>query len=138
MNADQIQNNIKESFLSVFPHSYVACNKHSLGSGFACHFALGKDKTEWAHGIIDNDPLRMTLHYWPDSDIIEIKASFIVKPENTYMYCSSVKLRKKTIKADNATVLNFLKYFSELRFTIIQNQANLLEKEKDFIMAKLG
>lgn len=138
MNAEQIQSNIKEAFLTVFPRSYVSVNKHALGSGFCAHFALGKDKIEWAHGIIDNDPLRMTLHYWPESDTIEIKASFTVKPENAYLYCSSVKLRKKTIKADKATLLNFIKYFSEVRFTIIQNQDNLLEKEKDFIMTKMG
>lgn len=135
--AEEIQNNIKSAFLSVFPHSYVACNKHSLGSGFACHFALGKDKTEWANGIIQNDPLSMILHYWPESGTVEIKASFTVRPTESYLYCSHVKLRKKVIKNEKATTLNFLKYFSDLRQEIILHKDNLLEKEKDFIISKI-
>jgi hypothetical protein len=54
------------------------------------------------------------------------------------MYCSSVKLRKKTIKGDKATVLNFIKYFSDVRETMLLHADDFMEKEKEFILSKIA
>lgn len=137
MNIETIQANIKEGFLSVFPSSFVTINKHALGDGFAAHFALGKNKNEWANGIIHNDPMACTLHFWPDERKIEIKCSITIKPQEKHLYCSHIKINKKTILVEKANTLEFLKYFSNIRTKIIDNLDSIMDCDKELVVSKI-
>lgn len=50
---------LENSIKSVFPDSFIQVQyRPSMGSrSILVRFALGKDKSEWANGIIQNDPL---------------------------------------------------------------------------------
>ncbi len=67
-------------------------------------FALGKNTSEWANGIFENDPLNLMMSVSIKSDYIEIqykRCSLTIKPDNEYMAFSSkkFKLRKQKLKS---------------------------------------
>jgi len=61
---------VREVITSIFPNSYVGVQASGpLGSkDVYVHFALGKNKDEWEHGIIHNDPLHtiFRIEGWDD------------------------------------------------------------------------
>ncbi len=61
-NAVDFASKIEDEIKKIFPKSYVQVDfSNRLGTSIIISFALGKDKSEWAHGIIQNDPARMNL-----------------------------------------------------------------------------
>lgn len=59
MNFQDFQSEISNIIKSHFPNSYLHISGSSLGGrtngSMFIHFAIGKDKSEWNHGIIHND-----------------------------------------------------------------------------------
>lgn len=137
MTNDQIKQIIKESFLSVMPDCGIFINNHALGNGFAVSCRVGKDKTEWANGIHNNDPLFLTIHFWGDQ--VESTCYISIKPPiGSFYYSQSVKLRKKTIKADKITAKALTAYFQEVRKLIIDNKDNWLDSDSALLNKKFA
>jgi hypothetical protein len=58
MTVDEFTAKLKSTIKKHFPKSKVeAWSSTNLGSSISLSFALGKDKSEWVNGIIENDPL---------------------------------------------------------------------------------
>jgi hypothetical protein len=56
MNALGMVENIKETITNIFPNSYVHVKYDTnICPSIVVRFALGKDKSEWKNGIIEND-----------------------------------------------------------------------------------
>jgi hypothetical protein len=54
---------IEKTIRKHFPNSYISITGSSLGpnESIGVDFAIGKDKSEWSNGIIQNDPAWMTF-----------------------------------------------------------------------------
>lgn len=137
MENTQLKETIKKSFLSVMPDCGVFISDHTLGTGFAVQCKIGKDKTEWANGIHNNDPLSLTIHFWGDQ--LESTCYISIKPPiGSFYYSQSVKLRKKTIKADKITAEALTSYFQEVRKLIIDNKDNWLDSDSALLNRKFA
>lgn len=114
---------IKNLYMSIFPHSHISASNACLGGNeiyFNCYL---QDPTQWANKISNNDPLNYRFTYNPVTKVYSENAhSFTVKPTETWLCYSSVKLRKKTIKNCNPEKL--LKRFNQFKQLIIDNLDN--------------
>jgi hypothetical protein len=131
MNKDQI----KETFLKVFPNSHISVQTGILGSK-ALYVSCRLFKSdEWSNKIAQNDPLQYMFDIEPDGLYTESSLNFKIKPTQQYMYCANAKLRKKTIKAITADKLE--KRFNEVKQFILSNKSEWFDDEKDLIQSKL-
>ena len=65
IGAHELVERMKETVEKYFPHSYIDCRfGTSLGASICLRFALGKDKSEWTNGIIQNDPAHNIIFVW--------------------------------------------------------------------------
>ena len=56
MTVDEFTKNLESTIKKIFPKSFVRARASTnLGSSISLMFALGKDKSEWTNGIIEND-----------------------------------------------------------------------------------
>jgi hypothetical protein len=120
--ADQITATIKKHF----PNSGVNVKFSSgIANSITGHFAIGKDKSEWANGIIHNDPAHTIFHvYGFDKDGnqkggLELTGS--IYGYNNYSTKVKDKAGWRNIKSGGSasTVIKALdKYFSNLKSVV--------------------
>lgn len=136
MQATELQNLIVCNYLKHFPESYYAIHRHALSDGFYIVFHLGKAE-EWPNKISNNDPLHLSFNYWKHTNDLEIMGSFCLKPTNSYMYGSTLRLRKKTINHTNFNEKQFDKYFANLKANLLSQRENWHPNNAELIASKL-
>lgn len=131
--ANMIQNTIRKNFSKSFVR--VSFDKR-LGKSIQISFLLGKDKTEWANQIPENDPMKHMFFIWlnkmGDDDILPEKIGIelsqggylLVRPkEGSHLAYDRVKIgfRKKT-----GTPEQILKhvdtYFKKAKQVLLKNK----------------
>lgn len=121
MTNDEIIN----TWNQVFPKSAISCQKACFGENdYYFKGRLGKDKSEFANGIIDNDPLNYMFNV-ENNTYKEYNNSLRIAPtpeEGKYLAYGRSKLRMKTIK--NLTKEKLFKRFREIKLHIYQNRNN--------------
>lgn len=133
-----MQDIIINSFKSVFPNFGYITKKLALdNNGFIFWGLVGKDKTEWANGIVQNDPLNLNIIHHSSDDYIELECSFTIAPENVMFYASSVKLRKKKIKLEKINEKVLTDYFKSVHNMIMENKDKWHKSNVDMLSAKL-
>lgn len=134
MNANDLYERIKESFYRYFPNSYI-------GGGFSTHLGtsihvwitLGKDKSEYSNGIIQNDPMHANFFiYGMDregnlSDTLEAESSHgmgVMIPSSNPMYVyDTVKVPFRKTKGNADRILKaFDVGFSRLYDTVKEHK----------------
>lgn len=113
---------VVDCWKAVFPNSSCRSIDYLDGTS-AFVFRLAKDRTEVANNIMGNDPLYYMSTVELDGAWVESSASLSVKPTESYLAYSSVKIRKKTIK--DVTTAKLIKRFQEVRAFIMENAGNL-------------
>lgn len=138
-------NKIRTIIQTLFPRSYLHVDfDTNLCPLISIRFALGKDKSEWSHGYIENDLVSVLLFIRPKDGklngnddlkekLLEITAhqnSFVIKPRENekWLAYSSVKIpfRKQTGLSDKI-VLSINKFFINLKQLLIENKDNIPE-----------
>jgi len=130
MTVDEFVKKLESTIKKIFPKSYVnAYASTNLGSSIMLTFALGKDKSEWAGGYMDNDPLLHKFmigwnsftegHFIKDKIQAEISqgGSLRVNPEEgSRMAYGRAKIgwRKKTASPDKI-IIHFENYFKKAK-----------------------
>ena len=132
---------IKQSFLKIFPHShfgYVADTKprQSYSNSLIFEIALGKDKTEFPNGYVENDPMgtKFIIRGFNDDDTpsgkIEVKNltnyGIYTKPApDSHLALGKVKVWNGafTVPADKV-VPRLTKYFLALKDAVKANIDN--------------
>lgn len=146
---------IKETEVAIrksFPKSYVNIRASTnLGSSITLRFALGKDKSEWTNGIIENDPLYHIMHIgwnsFADNNFTKDKipldmnvgGSLKVNPEEgSYMAFGKIKIgfRKKTASPDKI-VKAIEDYFKKAKKVLMDNKNNLPKSDYELNKNKL-
>lgn len=115
---------IKLAYYQLFPLSYVSISKGILGSNDIYGKGFIQNKNEWANKISHNDPLNYMFSIDDNGLYTEHSLSIQVKPKDKYMYSSSEKLRKKTIK--NIDNKKLIARFYEIKEFIILHKDNML------------
>jgi hypothetical protein len=142
---DAMLNSIKDNILTLFPDSYVSVG-HSRRMAHSGHiiFALGKDKSEWENGYIDNDPAHHKFYLWLEDEKIEVKlqvgGGLYVKPaEGSYMALDRVKCNWRNMKIANhgAIIKNVTAYFANLKDIIASNLDNMRPFDKEVAARKI-
>jgi len=146
---DSLEKAIKKSF----PKSLVIVRaSKNLGSSIDVRFALGKDKSEFANGIIHNDPLYHILmigwNEFVDDHFIKDKIT-LDKPsvggilttmpeEGSYMALGRVKLgfRKKTAPPEGI-IKHLDNYFKKVKKILKDNMDNLTDKDRELAKKKI-
>jgi len=152
MTVDEFISKLTAEIKKQFPKSFVAARASTnLGSSIHLQFALGKDKSEWSNGIIQNDAL---FHSWMIGwnsfteghfikDKIEAELSvgggLKVNPdEGSYMAFGRVKIgwRKKTASPDKL-ITYFGNYFKKVKKVLKDNVDRLPDTDKQLNKNKL-
>lgn len=143
----EMETAIKKSF----PNSYININASTnLGSSIHLTFALGKDRSEWENGIIENDVLfhRFMIGYNSFTegtfikDKIEAEAivggSLTVEPPNSMYALGRVKTgwRKKTATPEKM-VKAFENYFKKVKQVLKDNVKNMRPSDLERIGKKI-
>lgn len=121
---------IKKLFHKHFPHSYfdIDAEKESL----TVKFALGKDKTEWSHGYVENDPMYNIVYIDGFVDGVakdtlkteNLKKGWLfVAPKDTNNHGREkiVTWRANFSASPEKTISNLDKFFIKLHDTVKQN-----------------
>lgn len=152
MTVDEFIKGLESTVKKLFPRSYIDLRASTnLGASITFRFALGKDKSEWQNGIIQNDPL---FHVWMIGynsfteghfikDKIEaelsVGGSLKVNPEErSYMALGSVKIgwRKKTAPPDKL-IQYYGNYFKKVKKVLKDNKNNMTDRDLQLIGKKI-
>jgi len=134
-----IENMIKKQF----PKSYVRV-KRSKGLGESIYgvFTLGKDKSEWANGIYNNDPLLHTFHIWLDETPTQLEWSqgnMRIAPEKKHMAYGSVKTGMRGGKGDMNKIMKALTtFFTKKLPTVVKKSKDKIHPEHLELFKKKG
>jgi hypothetical protein len=143
---EQLAIDIKETIQAIFPSSYVnARYSTNLSESICVTFALGANKKEWAHGIIENDLAHSRVWVWfkPERIVIECNNGFgiTIKPTDKFYYCSHHKVgfRKTTIKDNDYTkvIAPFKRNFLKMKVAIQENHDKLLDSDVERVIGKV-
>lgn len=152
MSVDDFTKNLESAIKKVFPKSHVAARASTnLGSSIHLQFALGKDKSEWQNGIIQNDPL---FHSWmigwnafadgkftKDKIVAELSTGGTLKtnPEpGTHYALGSKKIgwRKKTATPEKM-IKGMQDYFKKVKKVAKENKDNMTQRDLELIGNKV-
>lgn len=147
--AEEFAKKLEDSIKSIFPNSFVQVRYNTgLGShSIFIRFAVGKDKSEWPNGIINNDPLHH--HLWvygvnKDGSLqdvmqtdISIGGSIILKgTDETGFRSPIVKIGFRKMKGSSDKIIQGLtKYFQKAKAVLKQYKDQV--REDDFIGDKV-
>jgi hypothetical protein len=114
-------NDIEGSFKKQFPNSYIETwHSKRFSETYNIHFSLGKDKTEYSHGIFENDPMaHKLLVFFQDNENkpLSLESGGGLSDKN---YKTLTRIRKK--QGTEEQILKHLdKYFIELKRLVIEN-----------------
>ena len=105
---------IIELWSEFFPSSLCVVGNVCLDGGVSINGYIGNGKDEWANRISHNDVLSYLAIVDKNGDYREVGApSLCVQPKEAWLYCSSEKMRKKSIMGLDAVKL--AKRFAEIR-----------------------
>lgn len=152
-NVHDFVSKLEAAIRKVFPKSYVEVRASSnLGKSIGVRFALGKDKSEWVNGIIQNDPLFSSwMVGWQSfddegnwtKDKIEAELSTggtlkIIPEPGSHMAFSSAKIgwRKKTAPPDKI-IQHFANYFKKAKKVLKDNKDKIPSEDMKLIGKKV-
>lgn len=142
--ATALANDIKAKIKAIFPDSFVNAEA-SFRHVPTIHvwFALGKDKSEWANGISENDPAKMRITVWLDRLPLKVESatgSFNIKPPaGSNLAYGRVNVGWRNFSTDQTQVADKIgKYFVKLRDALIANIDNMTPEHAELARKKLG
>jgi hypothetical protein len=152
-NVDDFVLQLDAAIRKIFPKSYIEVrSSSSLGKSISVRFTLGKDKSEWTNGIIQNDVLFSSWMVGWNSfdnegnfikDKIEAEISTggslkIVPGEGSHMAFDRAKIgwRKKTASPDKI-IQHFTNYFKKAKKVLKDNKDKIPPRDMELIGKKI-
>lgn len=151
MTVDEFVKALEAEVKKSFPKSYISVRASTnLGASIMFQFALGKDKSQWTNGIIQNDPLFSSWmigwnsftegHFIKDKIEAELSTggSLKVNPDpGSHMALGSVKIgwRKKTDTPEKI-VKYFGNYFKKVQTTLKANKDRMTDRDMALLKNK--
>lgn len=145
-DVDTFVDAIDSTIRKIFPKSYINVKySERLTKSIGISFTIGNGKSEYANGIINNDPAHHTFHIWLDKMVdgvlppkvvteIGTGGTLYVKDETGRMAFNTIKVgwRKKT-GTPQQTVKHFDTYFKKLMKAFVDNKENLVQSHYELI-----
>lgn len=148
---DDFVSNLESTVKKIFPKSFILSKASTnLGSSISLVFALGKDRSEWVSGIIENDPLfHRFMIGWNSfaegrfiKDKIEAElstgGSLKINPEQgSHMAFGRAKIgwRKKTDTPDK--IVDYIgNYFKKVKKVLMDNKENIPARDMELLKNK--
>ncbi len=130
MNTQELITNLKTAFETQFPESYIdVCTTKLIGLHIWIEFALGKDKSEWNHGIIRNDAFhgRFIIEINDDGTLPEkLETELSIGGNITTKRFDRIKTGYRKIKGNPTQVsTKFEKYFKKAKGILVENRNEL-------------
>jgi hypothetical protein len=152
MTVDEFMKALDSEIRKIFPKSFIRISASTnLGASIWLVFALGKDKSEFTNGIIENDPLLHKImigwnsfaegHFIKDKIVAELSqgGSLTVDPApgSRYFY-DRVKIgwRKKTATPEKM-VKSIGDYFRKMKKVTKDNWDRVPEKDREMLKNKI-
>ena len=133
---------VAKEIKKIFPKSFVQVTASRLGSGIIIRFAIGKDKSEWANGIIQNDPLHTIFFidgFDKDSNTTDKMELSGERSDILSLHTvdgNRIKIPFRKVKGNSIKMLaGVKKQFTKIKDVVKSNLNNL--KDKDMIKGKL-
>ena len=108
-----------------------------LGKTIFIDCYLAKDKTEFPHNIVQNDPIKVTFAitvpndteadgYLPETITLEAyQRCYATKPENKYLYCDLKKVAFRKTTGNPDKILKTLdRFFAKLHDSMMEDYKN--------------
>ena len=139
-DSDKLASDIEQAVKKHFPDSYIKSKySNNLGPMITISFTLGKDKDEWANGIINNDPVKTALFVngmnrdgsiSGSLELTKHHGDVMVKSKDRNMAFDRVKVPfRKTTGDPKAIVKAVDTYFSRLKKILQDNRDNLRDED---------
>lgn len=142
-DGEKLASEIKQGITKIFPDSYVNVGfSANISPCVKIQFALGKDKSEWANGIFQNDPAKSAIFihgFNRDGSVKNLNmdgsyaGSFHVKSKNPHYAFDVVKVPcrfpKSTVTPEQALKLT-VGWFEKLKKSLQANRDNLTDADK--------
>jgi len=152
-NVDDFVVQLDAAIRKIFPKSYVEVRASTnLGKSISVRFTLGKDKSEWTNGIIQNDVLFSSwMVGWNSFDDegnfikdkieadISTGGSLKIDPgEGSRMAFDRAKIgwRKKTAPPDKI-IQHFTNYFKKAKKVLKDNKDKIPQRDMELIGKKI-
>jgi hypothetical protein len=126
--AHELAKEIEAAILKIFPLSFVSASySTNLKSSISIYFALGRDKSEWANGIVQNDPAYSIFKVWGIgenstlTDNLELKMLtggniYTLPPEGSHLAMGRHKVSFRKSKGNRDKILKGVNtYFKRLK-----------------------
>jgi hypothetical protein len=142
VNPEVFAKSIEDIIKKYFPNSYVNV-KHDNGFKDSIYgaFMLGKDKTEWANGISENDPLKHTFHIWFEPDgtyqLEWSQGNMTIKSENPMFAFSRIKTGMRTKRGTAQDIIRTLdNFFKKLPIIVSENKEKIHPSDIELFKSK--
>jgi hypothetical protein len=148
---DEFVKSLETEIKKIFPKSYIEVRASTnLGASISLRFALGKDKSEWQNGIIQNDPLFHAFmigwnsftegHFIKDKIEAELSVGGGLKVDpaaGSHMAYDRVKIgwRKKTAPPDKM-VKAIGDYFKKVKQVLMSNKDRITCRDMELLKNK--
>lgn len=132
-NHEFLAADIQAEIKTIFPKSYVNLRYNNrFGEAISGIFTIGIDGSEYANGIIQNDPLFTTFHLFVKPSGYDLEwgsGNLTIKPQSKYLAYSHVKTGMRNKKGTAEQVKKaVVGYFAKLP-NIIKENSNLIHEQ---------
>lgn len=159
MKLNELLTGIKEAYGKYFPESLCKVQySDNLYSSIYINCYIGKDKEEFANGIMQNDMLGISFlidsngkqlpkgliadSEIPESLLLENKSkSYLTKPENQYLCYSNKSISFRKTKGEGEKIIKTLdKFFKKLHDELVAELEadNIHDSHKELLIKKLN
>lgn len=150
-NAYDLAAEIEKTIRKHFPNSFISVYFNSnIHPSISIRFTIGKDKSEWANGIIQNDPLWQVLMISSginrNGDIVGKLSlerisggSFAIKPEpGSHLAFGRHKVPFRKVSGDSRKIISGVdKYFSKVKSELKKSIDKFYDKDISLIKSKI-
>ena len=148
-NANDLAEALQAEVLKIFPKSMVDCEfSNRLYNSITLRFSLGKDKSEYANGYVQNDPFFTSLQIDVQGKELSTDGSLpniltvtcrnqniVIKPsQGSYSSRDNLKVPFRKTNGDSKKIIDTVKkYFISVKKTLQDNRDKLIDEDLKLI-----
>jgi len=158
MNINQLQNEIKEKFLTQFPHSRIFIKYGGFARTIWINCFLSEDNSECSNGIIHNDMFKISFEITSsegyefskdvnlESELGEVALEshsnhYTILSDDSRLYCDHKKVSfRKSVGTPEKIIQSLDKFFIKLKLSVSEDIQNT-KIHRDFVsivLQKIG
>jgi len=139
MNNEQLYQEIKNEFYTVFPNGWFGggVSKSTFGDNENISFDFGLvDRDCLPSRILLNDPVhhKFFIYVEPDGQLESSTLQSVISvnpPADSYLAMGRVKTKYRKTTGDHAKILkSFQRFFGRLKTLVVENESNIYQRNK--------